>query len=315
MDDNRRPTVAVVIPTHNRRSKLRRLLNCLAQGTVVADHTIVVADRCDDGTVEMLHTSFPDVEVIASETALYSNGARALGLARVTEDCVFFIDDDNVVERDCLRELVTAVVSQPDLGLVGPIMMRYPEGEGVWCAGGYLTRTGVRHRTELEAIRTGTLAPSLTRCDYLPNAFLGRTRILMEEVPLDAQVFPHNWAEVDLGVRMAQAGYEVAVSGGATVWHDVGYAGWATRIGRWQVFDQARSRLRFRRRFPGMCGSRLQFWALTFPISTVYYLVKFARARDFRALTACYARGTIEGAKGDVSAVHLYRGVQSPGPR
>lgn len=308
---DRKSTVAVVVPTHNRRLKLKRLLDSLANGAVVAERTVVVADCCCDGTVEMLSASFPDVEVIVSDVPLYSAGARALGLARVTEDYVLFVDDDNVVGPECLRELVAAMASRPNLGLVGPVMMRYPKDTGVWCAGAYLTRTGVRYRTELEVLRPGTPLPPLTVCDFLPNAFLGRRTALAAEVPFDAKVFPHNWSEADLGVRMARAGYEVAVTRAATVWHDVGYSGWTTRLGRWQVFDQARSRLLFRRRFPGACGSWLQFWLVTFPISTVYYLLRFASAGDFRGLTACYIRGTMHGARADASTGHLHSSSQA----
>ena len=147
-----------MIPTHNRSDKLRRLLESLAEGELVPDRVVVVADRCADGTQVMVRRDFPSVCLVESETALWPAGARNEGLRHTNQPYIFFIDDDNIVDRFCLRELVALMDVNSQIGLLGPLMLTYPAGGGVWCAGGELTPTRVRYRMDVD----GTADPAMS---------------------------------------------------------------------------------------------------------------------------------------------------------
>jgi len=293
--------VAVVIPTHNRREKLHRLLESLAQGDMVADRVVVVADRCTDGTQEMLRREFAAVCLVESGTTLRAAGAREEGLRHTDQAYVFFVDDDNVVDRFCLGELVTVMDAYPQIGLLGPLMLKFPAGGGVWCAGGELTPTRVRYRTDPDGAVDSTCPGTLQPCDFLPNAFLARRSLVTELARLDPETFPSSWSEADHGMRVKQAGFEIRVAVGARVWHDCGYQGMTTRLGLWQIEDKARARLLFRRRWVRGWGSWIPFWGVTFPVSSAYYLAQFARHGHLVAWTGAYIRGTARGVRGPLT--------------
>lgn len=290
--------VAVVIPTHNRREKLRRLLESLAQGELVADRVVVVADRCTDGTQGMVRREFASVCLVESETPLWAAGARSEGLRHTDHSYVFFVDDDNIVDRSCLRELVTLMDGHSQIGLLGPLMLTFPVGGKVWCAGGILTPVRVRYRLDLRGAEDPGCLGTLLPCDFLPNAFLARRSVVTDLARLDPEAFPSSWSEADHGMQVKQAGFEIRVAHAAQVWHDCGYAGVTTRLGLWQIEDKARARLLFRRRWARGWGPWLWFWTATFPLSSAYYLAQFARHGHLVAWTAAYIRGTVRGAWG-----------------
>ena len=91
------PRITVIIPTHNRRESLLRLLNGLnAQNAAGSVDVIVVADGCTDDTVATLARStfrFP-VQVFEQMPGRGAAAARDLGADRATGDTLLFIDDD-----------------------------------------------------------------------------------------------------------------------------------------------------------------------------------------------------------------------------
>ena len=285
----------MVIPTHNRREKLRRLLDSLDHGDLIADRIVVVADRCRDGTQAMVREEFPSVVLVESERVLRCAGARCEGLRHTEQEFVFFVDDDNIVDHACLRELVGLMADYPQIGLLGPLMLRFPPGSGVWCAGGERTAMGVRHRRERDRTLDPDCVGTLKPCDYLPNAFLARRQVVSSLAPFDPEVFPSSWSEQDQGVRVQRAGYELRVAPSAVVWHDCGYKSLTTRLGPWQIEDKSRARLLFRRRWEHGFVPWLGFWTVAFPLSSGYYLARFARHGHLVAWSAAYLRGTLRG--------------------
>jgi glycosyltransferase involved in cell wall biosynthesis len=89
--------ITVIIPTHNRRDSLLRLLNGLnAQNAAGSVDVIIIADGCTDDTVETLARStfrFP-VQVVEQMPGRGAAAARDLGASRATGDTLLFIDDD-----------------------------------------------------------------------------------------------------------------------------------------------------------------------------------------------------------------------------
>lgn len=297
------PKLTIVIPTHDRKDKLVRLLDSIAKSDLDESdrEIVVVADRCSDGTQALLAECYPEVRIVdlvGGEPA-YVAGGREIGFRAARGELIFFVDDDNVVDPACLSGLVSVLASHPSVGSLGPLMYRYDQASRLWCAGAVLTRFGaVSHPGLNGPLLVDPLDPDvLQRCDYVPNAFM-TTRRVLEQVPFDVAAFRHGWCEVDWGLRLARAGYEVRVATGAKVWHDVGYSGLMTRLDvpAHLIENRARARVFARRRFRDEFGSPLKFWLAVFPLSTALFFVRIARAGRFRALAGAYLRGTWQGA-------------------
>ncbi len=95
--NNNTLTVSVIIPTHNRCKSLERLLNALASQSYPLNliEVIVVADGCQDATIEMLKTYYS--EYLLRYVCLEGRGpaiARNEGAQLAKSSLLLFIDDD-----------------------------------------------------------------------------------------------------------------------------------------------------------------------------------------------------------------------------
>lgn len=91
------PRLSVVIPTHNRRDAVTRLLGALRGQEAVAGgfEAVVVADGCTDDTVDAvrkLETEFPCT--VLEQSASGPGAARNRGAAHAVGDILLFLDDD-----------------------------------------------------------------------------------------------------------------------------------------------------------------------------------------------------------------------------
>ncbi|MGA2876954.1 MAG: glycosyltransferase family A protein [Nitrososphaerales archaeon] len=297
--------VSVIIPTHDRVAKLTRLIDSIEKSTIESKdrETIVVADNCVDDTLTVLTELYPFVKIITAPTTAEDrlvgcSVCRNIGAVHARASIICFVDDDNIVEPNMLEVLVRALINDPTLGAVGPLMMRWPEGSGIWCAGGYVgkgffTRNKPPERLLEGVDKDGLLEP----CDFLPNLFCTRASTL-KIVPFDVRAFPHNEAESDWGIRLKSAGFQSRVTTETKTWHDKGYRSITTRISQPAlVRDQATARVRRCRKHPDQYGSMLSFWLFWFPVVCVYLSTRFLISGHFWKLSRAFIQGTVEGVR------------------
>ncbi len=90
-------SVSVIIPTHNRRHSLQRLLDGLIHQSYPLEkvEVIVVADACTDDTLQFLSGFKPPFIMKVSEQAgLGAGNARNHGASMASGDLLIFLDDD-----------------------------------------------------------------------------------------------------------------------------------------------------------------------------------------------------------------------------
>src|SRR5512133_834482 len=103
------PTVSVVIPTRNRPERVEKCLNALLAMDYPA-FSIIVVDNApsSNATAEVVDQKSADHAQIhyVREDRPGSSWARNRGLMQATTDIVAFVDDDVIVDRGWLREIV-----------------------------------------------------------------------------------------------------------------------------------------------------------------------------------------------------------------
>lgn len=298
------PLVSVIIATRDRKKKLLRLIDSIrASDYPMALLEIIVVDNASsDGTPEAVAVAFPDVRIVRSTTNLYCGGGRNAGMAVARGAYLFCVDDDNILNPACISQLVDAMEADQRIGIAAPLMLRYGSGGVIWCAGGKVDRWG-RLSHLFGGLRVSDIAlPPLIEAEYFPNACMLRAGLFQEGLRFDAAAFPHNWTEVDLGARARRAGLLLRTVTAAVTQHDIGYVGPLTRIGVDKTLDQARARVRYRRRYIHSGLQWAVFVLVVLPVSTAVYLHAFIVQREepFLRLLGAYLRGTIEGFRGRV---------------
>ncbi len=107
---NKMKIIAVVIPTFNRKDLLKNLLTQLAQQekTGVSLKIITVVDGSTDGTIEMLATDFPEVNVVKGTGQWWFTKSLNEGIKSAIEsgcDFILTLNDDIKIENNFISQL------------------------------------------------------------------------------------------------------------------------------------------------------------------------------------------------------------------
>ncbi len=92
-------SVAVIIPTYNRWPTICSAIDSILKQTYQKTYCIVVDDASTDDTATLLKKTYEDKIEIIHET--YNKGqsaCRNIGVERSKNDCVCFLDSDDILE-------------------------------------------------------------------------------------------------------------------------------------------------------------------------------------------------------------------------
>jgi rhamnopyranosyl-N-acetylglucosaminyl-diphospho-decaprenol beta-1,3/1,4-galactofuranosyltransferase len=104
-------SVTAVVVTYRRQELLKECLEALAAQTRPVDRILVVDNRSEDGTVEMVRASFPGVDVLELPENVggaggFHEGMKAAHAAGA--DWIWLMDDDTIPRPDALERLLAA---------------------------------------------------------------------------------------------------------------------------------------------------------------------------------------------------------------
>lgn len=292
-------SISIVVPTFERDDDLFRLLESIGNSDYDKKLIeIIVVDNSQNGNLRpALLRLEPKIIIIEPTKNTYSNGGRKLGAAAANNDYIFLIDDDNVIDGPTIRNLASALDGDSTLGVVAPVMCYLSRPDIIWCAGGEITNLGLtRYHMRGRKLSELGMGSSGQEPDFFPNAFMTRKK-LIGAVGLDVKNFPHNWAEPDFCLRVKSTNHRLETIRTAVIWHDIDYVGGTTRIGIDKTYDQARSRLAFRKKHQNTLSTWAKFWMIVFPLSTVAYARKILAQNNISRtkLIKAYFKGTRDG--------------------
>jgi glycosyltransferase involved in cell wall biosynthesis len=207
------PPLAVVVPSHNRRELLTRVLQALAAQSYPADRfeAIVVLDACTDGSAELAHSlELPYRMRIVEHDVRNSAASRNRGVRETQQPVVLFLDDDVVPHPGVLTAHAEAHrVAAGEVAVLGDCP---PWVEGrtpwelllrSWWYDHYRRRAEPSHRwtyTDFASANSSLLRATLLRHPY-------------------DEAFPSRREDWELGLRLLDAGVGFAHCAGAAAWH------------------------------------------------------------------------------------------------
>ncbi|MFM1823826.1 MAG: hypothetical protein RI967_2092, partial [Planctomycetota bacterium] len=120
-DRPRDPEVSVVIVSFNTRDLLREAIASLpAAAAGRSFETIVVDNRSQDGSAEMVEREFPGATVVRAERNLGFAGANNLAFRRARGRFVYCLNPDTVSHEGSLDALVRVLEDDARIGYAGP---------------------------------------------------------------------------------------------------------------------------------------------------------------------------------------------------
>lgn len=213
MTDCAAPVVSIVVPTFNRRSSLRRLLEGLSLQTY--PHTqfevIVVDDGSTDGTVTFAREWDASFRLHVFEQAHAGPaGARNRGVTEAAGELILFLDDDVMPLPDLVAAHVATHAAEPNAVVIGPMS---PPGE--WSRPAWVRWEEEKLQEQYQAMLQGMWSCS-ARQFYTGNASLARARFL-EAGGFDVAFLRAE--DVELGYRLDAHGARFVFNAAADVLH------------------------------------------------------------------------------------------------
>ena len=205
--------VTVVIPVRDRPAALARLLAALRDDPATAHLPVVVVD---DGSVRPVEHG--GVVVVRHLRPLGPAAARNAGLRAVTTPLVAFLDSDCVPQTDWLRRL-RPQLDDPRLAMVAPRIVALPGAAHGWPSAYEAVAGALDMGPDPAPVRP------LSAVSYVPSAALLARRAALGN-GFDETM--HVAEDVDLGWRLAAAGWRVRYDPAARVAHEH-----PARTGQW----------------------------------------------------------------------------------
>jgi glycosyltransferase involved in cell wall biosynthesis len=205
--------VSVVIPTCNRKARLRRVLDALARQSVEPDvfEVVIVDDGSSDGTSDALAALHTDY---ALRSFFQPNAgparARNRGVQEARGELVLFLDDD-VMPEPCLiaEHLGSHGQEAASLVVMGPLAS-LPHYDQPW-----VSWEQAKIEAQYRAMLDGVYAPTF-RQFWTGNASLERAHLL--EVGGFNHEFPRG-EDVELGARLHKRGLQFRFNPRAVGYH------------------------------------------------------------------------------------------------
>jgi N-acetylglucosaminyl-diphospho-decaprenol L-rhamnosyltransferase len=210
---------------------------CLAsiysnKGTLVYE-VFVVDNASYDGCEQMLKLEFPQVIFIQSEQNIGFSGANNLAFAKSTAPSVLFLNPDTEIRGSAIQRLLSSLRSIPDAGMVGARLLNSDLSLQTTCItavpsilnqtlnSNFLRRSFPKWKIwGMQALFENNRG--LTRVEAISGACMLARRDLMERVGCFSTEYFMYAEDMDLCVKVADAGWHIYFVPDALIVHHGG---------------------------------------------------------------------------------------------
>lgn len=211
------PILSIVIITHNQAELSFRCLKSLIEVIDTPTEVLIVDNASTDRTAELLART-RGCRVLQQTENLHFLHAANLGAAQAQGKMLLFLNNDTQVRPGAISSALGAFEDRPDAGAVGGRIILL-DGS-LQEAGNIVWRNGSCHGYGRGCNPDGEEFQFRREVDYCSGAFLMVPRQLFEQLGgFDTRFAPAYYEEVDLCMRLRQAGHPVIYEPNATITH------------------------------------------------------------------------------------------------
>lgn len=212
------PLVSVIIVSRNGQGHLAECLPSLVRQSYPHLEIIIVDDHSTDGTADWLREQFPQVRLVAQSNGPNFAAGNNVGVAAAQGELFFLLNNDTVVEPDCVAQLVATWLEQPNVGGVAAMLRFYRNRPFVNGLGTQLRRFGFGHDGAIGALDVGQFQ-AITAVPLLCFGAVLIPRTAWEKVgPLD-EAYQFYYEDTDWSYRARLCGLNLVAAPRARVYH------------------------------------------------------------------------------------------------
>jgi len=300
-----RPAVSIIILNWN---GLEDTLECLESLKKIAypNYEVVVVDNGSEGNdAQVLEEKFGNyTHLIKNDRnfgfAVGANIGMRYVLNNSNPDYLLLLDNDAIIDRNCLDELVQVMTTDSQIGAVTAVIYCYDEPDEIqqslsgrvnFWIGDVIGMDWVTRFFKIRPTLKDNLPREVKQTGFWCILF---KRECFEKIGLIDRSYFFTWEGADYCERLRRKGYKIVYAPKAKIWHK-----WRTAYGidgRTEYYNP-RNRFKFMRQY----GTRLQnisfflfFFGIHFWLAVIYYLVWRRRPDASRS----FVRGALDGVLG-----------------
>lgn len=225
--------ISIIIVNWNTCDDLRKCLRSVGESSSVRAETILVDNASSDGSVEMVRSEFPWVNIIHNQANLGFAKASNQGIGMSDGRYVMLLNPDCVVHPGSLSALVEFGDSNSDIGIFGPKILnpngtlqfscrRFPTLQAGIFRNSILGRIFPKNPYTRDYLMIGWDHSEPRDVDWVSGAALFIRRKMLDQIGLLDERFFMYCEDVDIAYRAKQEGWRVSYFPGATVIHAIG---------------------------------------------------------------------------------------------
>ncbi len=285
-------SLSVVIPTFNRKEKLKRLLESLKQSTYTDFEIIVVDDASSDETDALMRSSFSDVRYLRHNKIELVGKSRNDGILASAANLVLMIDDDNTIDPHAIEILMRFAQSNGDCGVIAPVTCFYDRPDVIMYAGSRFHR--ITKKTEF--LHSGEDRSSVKgrtfETDGFANSFMLR-RDLAIGAGLTTPKIPFSGEDGYLQLKIKKMGYRLVCIGDALVFHDAPNNRMFMRATPFRLYYFMRGKLTFERELDS--GTGILLFSAFIPAFFLWYFFTSMKGENKLACMRSVILGAFDG--------------------
>lgn len=219
------PSVAIIVVNWNNADDTIDCIQSLQKIAYDNFKVFLIDNGSSDDSISRLEALRGEkVELVESGKNLGFSGGNNIGIAMALKegfDYVLLLNNDTVVDKMFLNELMSVAESEEKIGIVGSKIYFYDEPDRIWYGGGRFSWLGGgRHLQYCEMDKNpGDKKPKET--EYMTGCvFLIRSKIIMTVGDLCEDFFMY-YEDTDWSLRVKRAGYKIMYAPASKVYHKI----------------------------------------------------------------------------------------------
>lgn len=242
-----KPKVAVLVLAYNNYEDTSECLSSLLSLDYPNLSLWLVDNGSHEELAQRIAATFPSVRIVRTGRNLGVAGGFNAGIIPALKegaDYIFILNNDTVVERDIISNLITQGEKDPRIGVLMPKILYYNDRQLVWSA-------GARYRCFPPAIvmiglnqRDGPVYDVPRDLEYAPTCGLLISKRVFEEVGLFDDGYLFFYDDWDYSIRVRKAGYIIRYVPQARLYHKVSRTirGSQRSTAFWRIWGQSAGR-------------------------------------------------------------------------
>lgn len=222
---NEQPSVYIILVNYNGINDTIECIESLKKINYSNYKIIIIDNGSSDNSVNILREKYnSEIKIIDLKKNYGFAGGNNIGINMALNeniDYVLLLNNDTVVEKNFLKELVILAENNKQIGVVGGKIYYFDDKKKIWYAGAKInTLTGKTKHIGVDEYDKGQY-DKISETDYVTGCMmLVSTNVIKRVGNMDESYFLY-YEETDWSVRIKNAGYKLIYQPNSIIYHKV----------------------------------------------------------------------------------------------